>query len=70
MAFAARAYDKAKKYFDLLPPELKERLLARIDKVDAALCALAAHRFLRCDFKTYGESATGFIVVPAHALLS
>ena len=46
------------------------RSLTNIDKVDAALCALAAHRFLRCDFKTYGESATGFIVVPAHALLS
>ena len=37
-------------------------------KVDAALCALAAHRFLLGDFKPYGESATGFIIVPASAL--
>ena len=42
--------------------------LTNIDKVDAALCALAAHRFLLGDFKPYGESATGFIIVPASAL--
>ncbi|MDR3688402.1 MAG: DUF429 domain-containing protein [Fimbriimonas sp.] len=44
--------------------------LANIDEVDAALCALVAHRFLVGDIKTYGESGTGFIVVPGTPLPS
>jgi serine/threonine-protein kinase len=36
MAFAAKAYDKASKYFESLPAEIKERLLARISKVESA----------------------------------
>lgn len=38
--------------------------LSNIDLIDAALCALAAHRFLLGDFKSYGEAADGLIVVP------
>ena len=38
--------------------------LTNIDLVDAALCALAAHHFLAGTFKTYGDAAEGFIVVP------
>jgi len=36
-----------------------------IRTVDAALCALTAHDFLAGRFKTYGDAAEGFIVVPA-----
>lgn len=42
--------------------------LTNIDWVDAALCALAAHRFSRGDFRTYGEAESGLIVVPKKAL--
>ncbi len=38
--------------------------LTNIDMVDAALCALAAHHLLAWTFKTYGDAAEGFIVVP------
>jgi predicted nuclease with RNAse H fold len=38
--------------------------LTNIDLVDAALCALAAHYLLSGTFKTYGDAAEGFIVVP------
>jgi predicted nuclease with RNAse H fold len=40
-------------------------LLTNIDEVDAALCALSAHYFLAGRFKTYGEPAEGFIIVPS-----
>jgi predicted nuclease with RNAse H fold len=39
--------------------------LRSIDAVDAALCALAAAYFLRNEYKTYGDRAEGFIVVPS-----
>jgi predicted nuclease with RNAse H fold len=38
--------------------------LTNIDMVDAALCALTAHHLLNETFKTYGDAAEGFIVVP------
>jgi predicted nuclease with RNAse H fold len=38
--------------------------LTNIDKIDAALCALAAQRLASGDYQTYGERLTGFIVVP------
>jgi|SRR6267143_3463451 len=38
--------------------------LPNIDMVDAALCALTAQHLLNGTFKTYGEAAEGFIVVP------
>ena len=38
--------------------------LTNIDMVDAALCALTAHHLLNVTFKTYGDAAEGFIVVP------
>jgi predicted nuclease with RNAse H fold len=44
--------------------------LTNIDKVDAALCALAAHRLAIGDFKSYGDATTGCIVVPNAALAS
>ncbi len=39
--------------------------LVNIDFVDAALCAVAADAFRKNTFKAYGNSAEGFIVVPA-----
>lgn len=38
--------------------------LTNIDWMDAALCALTAHRMLSGKIASYGESETGFIVVP------
>jgi len=38
--------------------------LMNIDWIDAALCALVAHHLVMGTFKTYGEVAEGFIVVP------
>lgn len=38
--------------------------LSNIDHVDAALCALAAHRLLQGTVRAYGEAETGLIVVP------
>ncbi|MDQ5987893.1 MAG: hypothetical protein CSYNP_03641 [Syntrophus sp. SKADARSKE-3] len=38
--------------------------LTNIDFVDAALCALAAHRFQIGKFNIFGEKKDGFIVVP------
>ena len=38
--------------------------LMNIDWIDAALCALAAHHLVMGTFKTYGDGAEGFIVVP------
>ena len=38
--------------------------LTNIDLVDAALCALTAHHLLVGTFKTFGDAAEGFIVVP------
>ncbi|MGH7244745.1 MAG: DUF429 domain-containing protein [Phycisphaerales bacterium] len=38
--------------------------LSNIDKVDAGLCAVAAHFVAMGRFKKYGEVETGFIVVP------
>ncbi len=42
--------------------------LSNIDKVDAALCALAAHHLALGSHKVYGEPTTGLIVVPRAAL--
>ena len=39
-------------------------ILTNIDLVDAALCALTAQHLLNRTFKTYGDAAEGFIVVP------
>jgi len=38
--------------------------LSNIDKVDAALCALAAHHLAFGSLKSYGEPVSGLIVVP------
>jgi predicted RNase H-like nuclease len=38
--------------------------LTNIDQVDAAICALAAHHLIAGTFKSYGDAAEGFIVVP------
>lgn len=38
--------------------------LANIDEIDAALCALAADRFARNEFKSYGDAESGLIIVP------
>ena len=38
--------------------------LTNIDWIDAALCTLAAHHLVMGTFKTYGDVAEGFIVVP------
>jgi len=38
--------------------------LTNIDWIDAALCALAAHRLVMGTFKTYGDVTEGFIVMP------
>jgi predicted nuclease with RNAse H fold len=38
--------------------------LSNIDMIDAALCALTAHHLLAGRFRTYGDVAEGFIVVP------
>ena len=43
------------------------RRLTNIDLVDAALCALAAHRFATARFSAYGVAGDAFIVVPAPA---
>jgi len=43
-------------------------ILKSIDAIDAALCALTARHFLGGTFKTYGDSESGLIVVPLHAL--
>ena len=39
--------------------------LGPLDFVDAALCAVAAHCFVRGRYEALGEAADGFIVVPA-----
>lgn len=44
---------------------IDESELPNIDFVDAALCALAADYFSRGQFKTYGDKAEGYIVVPS-----
>lgn len=36
-----------------------------IDEIDAALCAIAAQRFLRGEFTAYGDPVGGYLVVPA-----
>ena len=42
--------------------------LSNIDKVDAALCALAAYQLALARFKSYGENSTGLIIVPDTSL--
>lgn len=44
--------------------------LTNIDQIDAALCALAAHQFVLGNFKPYGDTKDGFIVVPGRPLTS
>lgn len=44
------------------------RALTNIDKVDAALCALAAQRFAEGRFRGYGDADDGFVIVPDAAL--
>ncbi len=39
--------------------------LTNIDTVDAALCALTAHCVVAGEYKTYGDTREGLIVVPA-----
>jgi predicted nuclease with RNAse H fold len=39
-----------------------------IDKVDGALCALAAQHLALGTFKAFGEPSSGLIVVPKGAL--
>jgi predicted RNase H-like nuclease len=38
--------------------------LTNIDRVDAALCALAAHRFLQGRYRKFGDARSGYIVTP------
>jgi predicted RNase H-like nuclease len=38
--------------------------LTNIDKLDAALCAVAAHHFALGNFKPHGDPVSGLIVVP------
>ncbi len=38
--------------------------LGSLDLVDAALCALAAHRYLLGDYRRVGDPAGGFIFLP------
>jgi predicted nuclease with RNAse H fold len=38
--------------------------LASLDLVDAALCAVAAHRYLSGDCQMLGDAEEGFIVLP------
>lgn len=42
--------------------------LTNIDKVDAALCAVAAARLADGDHVAYGDDATGHIIIPARPL--
>jgi hypothetical protein len=46
-----------------------ESKLRNIDFVDAALCAVAADRFFKNEFKGFGNNAEGFIIVPQCAWL-
>ena len=41
--------------------------LARIDEIDATLCALAARHFADGTFQAYGDAAGGYLIVPAPA---
>lgn len=43
---------------------MKTVALTNIDTIDAALCALTAYHFLDGAIETYGDAATGFIVIP------
>ena len=43
---------------------IRTAMLTSIDYVDAALCALAAHYLVEGAVKTYGDAASGLIVVP------
>ena len=49
---------------------LESRAFANIDEVDAGLCALAAHAFVRGHFHAYGDFAGGLIIVPSEPLPS
>ena len=44
--------------------------LTNIDQIDAALCALAVDQFVLGNFKPYGDTKDGFIVVPGRPLTS
>lgn len=44
---------------------VKTYALSNIDLIDAAICALAAHRLGAGMFKAYGDAVEGFIVVPS-----
>ena len=52
----------------LLQAGIDIRALTNIDKVDAALCALAAQRFAQGRFRSYGDADDGFVLVPDAAL--
>jgi predicted nuclease with RNAse H fold len=41
------------------------RPLTNVDFIDAALCAVAAERFLRGAFVAFGQTDEGFIVIPS-----
>jgi serine/threonine-protein kinase len=42
MALAAKAYDKAAKYFEVLPPEIRDRLMVRIARIEGAAAVPAS----------------------------
>ena len=49
---------------------LRASSFSNIDEVDAALCAIAADRFARGDFRAFGDKVCGFIVVPSGPILA
>jgi predicted nuclease with RNAse H fold len=57
--------NKSKARRDLLARQgISDGALRNIDFVDAALCALTARHLLTGKWRTYGDRATGHIVVP------
>jgi predicted RNase H-like nuclease len=54
----------------LIQANIDASKLTNIDQIDAALCALAAHQFAHGNFKPYGDTKDGFIVVPGRPLTS
>ena len=67
-ALAGRVLSATRKRFErkvlLEKAGIKTAALTSIDYVDAALCALTARHVAAGTFKTYGDSESGFIVVP------
>lgn len=42
-------------------------ILSNIDFIDAALCAIAADKFRKNNYQSFGNREEGFIIVPAHS---